>query len=553
MSVLRFLFARAKAYRWPLALVSLLSILGTLSTLAIPWLAGNLLGGIVSDQEQSLYEVAGLLVLVVVVTALLRVASSLQTIAVSTRVHADMRLDLYDHLQRLPMAFHDRARHGDILALMTFEVARLSDFLTGTLVSTPATLLMAGGAIVFMFLIDPTLGLLIVAILALFFLMSKVVGRRLRDIGSAARAAEARVVSIAERDLEMLAATKAAGREERQSGAYGELVEAARMQIVAQMRIFAVLGPVAGLIAALAAVLILVTIGSDVGESRDPEELFSFLFYAALLTRPIGALADVYGKYQSAIGTFARLREILEEPQEEGYRAGDAVLTCEGGITFDAVGFAYNQREMVLKDASCVIRPGQTVALTGKNGAGKTTIGKLLLRFYDPQAGMIRIDGSDIRDLQIQHLRRLIGYVPQMPALFNGTVRENILFGTPDASQEALEAACQLAQASSFIASLTDGFETEIGDHGVRLSGGQRQRIALARALLQDPPILLLDEATSMYDRDGEVAFIEACKTALADRTVLLITHRRASLALADRVLKVENARITEIAAPDAR
>ena len=185
------------------------------------------------------------------------------------------------------------------------------------------------------------------------------------------------------------------------------------------------------------------------------------------------------------------------------------------------------------------IAAGETVALTGANGVGKSTVARLLMRHHDPDAGTITLDGTDIAQLQVQSLRRQFGFVPQRALLFNGTIAQNIAFGRADTPTPAIEHAAENAQAAGFIAGLPNGYDTVIGDSGVRLSGGQRQRIALARALLHDPPIYILDEATSMYDLESEAAFVEACVRTLAQRTVILITHRPASLALADRVLKL--------------
>ena len=298
----------------------------------------------------------------------------------------------------------------------------------------------------------------------------------------------------------------------------------------------------------LAVALFLLLAGAAAGElERDPGRLFSFLFYAALLTRPVGSLAEVYGRLQIARGILARLERVLARPAEAGYAGADlpvAASAAAGAVEFRDVSFAYEGRNPVLAHASFAIAAGETVALTGENGAGKSTIISLLLRFYDPDSGTILVDGQDIASLQVQQLRRMTGYVPQRALLFNGTVRENIAFGRPEADDEALLEAARLAQALEFIEDLPDGFDTQIGDNGVRLSGGQRQRIALARALLVDPPILILDEATAMYDLEGESAFVTACRTALKGRTVIIITHRPASLALADRVLLVEGGQV---------
>jgi ATP-binding cassette, subfamily B, bacterial len=318
------------------------------------------------------------------------------------------------------------------------------------------------------------------------------------------------------------------------------------------VRITAFLGPLVGLLAALAAIAILIGASQSLLTKEGGQgDLFAFLLYAALLTRPVGGLANMYGQFQMARGTLARLQAILEMKAEPGYFGKKRIERSPGWLACENVNFSYPGRPKVLTNLSLEIRPGEAVALTGENGVGKSTLIKLLLRFYSPDSGRIALDGTDIRDIQVQDLRRQFGYVPQRPQLFNGSIADNIVFGQLEQDAKALESAIhraiEIAQADKFIAGLPKGLDTEIGDHGVRLSGGQGQRIALARALLRDPPIYILDEATSMYDLESEAAFVEDCVKALRGRTILIITHRPASLALADRVLYVSREGISEI------
>jgi ATP-binding cassette subfamily B protein/subfamily B ATP-binding cassette protein MsbA len=429
---------------------------------------------------------------------------------------------------------------------MSSDVATLSGFVSQSLVSTLSIVVTAGGALIILFWIDPVLSLLVPLLVPSFYVAMKLVGRRLRVLSATVREAEAQVMSTAEQDLEMLPAIKAFAREGLQSGAYRAQVDTARDLHVTEAKIYAVLGPSTQLITALAVIgMILIASQSLASKAMDTAELFSFLLYAALLTRPIGALADLYGQFNGARGSLERLQSVLNELPEPGYSAATR-LQCQGEIAFRDVWFSYPGRGGTLQGASLTVSPGEIVALTGENGAGKTTLIRLLLGMYIPQKGSILLDGTIISEIDIQNLRQQIGYVPQRALLFNGSVRENIAYGREGASESAIEKAAALAQALDFIKALPEGFDTLIGDQGVRLSGGQRQRVALARALLKEPPILILDEATSMYDLEAEQAFIEACETALAGRTVILITHRPASLALASRILVVEDGLVTE-------
>ncbi|MEO7865272.1 MAG: ABC transporter ATP-binding protein [Sphingomicrobium sp.] len=541
MNEVRALLSHALPYRGALALLAILTIASSMVVLAIPWLAGQMLGSIVTG-TQAQGTLITLLVGALVAAALISFATASQTAATMAQVLADLRQRVYAHVQNLPIGFHDHRGKGDTLALMTFEIAGLSDFLTGTLVTIPAKLLTTFGAVVLMFRIDPKLALIVPLLVPAFYLILKIVGWRLRGLAIALQLREAGVVVAAEEMLEMLPATKAFTREAAEAERYrGEVVEASRLRR-RQGQIIAVIEPLIGLMAALAAIVVLLLAGSSVGAGHlSPPQLFSFIFYATLLTRPVGGLAHVYGEIQTARGTLGRLQSVFAEPTEAVSQSDSRSTRAIGAIRFDAVHFAYPERDQVLKGLTLDIAAGETVALVGPNGVGKTALINLLMRFYTPQSGTILLDGRDIADMPIADVRRQIGLVPQAPLLFNATIRDNIAFGAEAATDRQVNAAARLAQASGFIATLPEGMETVIGDRGVRLSGGQKQRIALARALLKDPPILVFDEATSMFDDEGEHAFIEACGEALGGRTVILVTHRPATLALADRIVTLED------------
>ncbi len=539
------LLSLARPYRGQLFVVVLLSMLGSLTSLAIPWLGGQLLGGILKEEAIELRLVVILLVVTLILLTSLAIYSSIVSGSVSTRIEADLRRRVYAHIQRLPLTFLDQSRQGDLLALMTWEVSRLSAFLSGTLTGAPAALLTAIGACAILLSIDPIIALAVPLLVPAYYIVLKLIGRRLRGLATQRQEAEAAIYVAAEQDLALLPATKSFAREEVGLAAYEARLENARALALRETHIYASLGPALSLVTGIAAVALVLAAGSSFAkEAISTSELFSFLLYAALLTRPVGSLANLYGQFQTASGTLARLVQMLEEPIEAGYTAKGRIAPCRGAISLQGVSFAYAGREGTLRNINLDIAPGEIVAITGENGAGKSTIVSLILGFYTPQEGVISIDGIDIATLELRHLRTHIGYVPQRPLLFNGSVRENIVFGRENVSEEQIGQAATLAQAKQFIGNLPAGFETEIGDNGVKLSGGQRQRIALARSLLSNPSILILDEATSMYDLEGEAAFVAQCREALAGRTVIIITHRPASLALADRVIRLEGGRI---------
>lgn len=541
------LLEHAKPYWRKLILVVLLSLLGAITSLALPWLAARLLGGMLSLNAQDISTVATSLVAVLIGLTIVRIVSGYYSSKVATRIEADFQRDIYAHVQRLPMGFFDQGRQGDLLALLTWEVSRLSTFISQTLTAVPAAVMTCAGAMIILLLIDPVIAFLIPLLLPTYYFALKIIGRRLRGLARKVQQAEAAIFASAEEDIEMMPAIKSFACEDDRLFAYSGTVDTARGLKLQELKIYSVLAPTISLVTALAAVGILLAMGEGLQSQRiDPTEVFSFLLYAALLTGPVGSLANLYGQYNTARGTLERLGDVLQEPPEPGFQESRKPPQQATAIEFKNVSFAYHERRVTLDNLSFEIEPGQVIALTGANGAGKSTIVNLLLGFYRPQSGTIILDGVAISDFNLQALRRTIGYVPQHPLLQNGTIRENICLGRREPSRIAIERACTLAQAIDFIAELPLGLETEIGDHGVRLSGGQRQRIALARALLADPPLLILDEATSMYDPKGEALFVEKIRSALLGRTVIIITHRPASLALADRILSVEAGSVIE-------
>jgi len=542
------LIERASRYRGRLALISALALLGSASMLTIPALAGSLLGSAVTGGPIGNGGIILLLFAALLLTTGFTLATTIVTAAASSRILADIREEVFAHLCRMPLAFHDNSKQGDLLALATYEVAQLSGFLTTTLARVPATIATAVGATMMLFLIDPVLALVVPVLIPVFFVLLKLLGRRLRKIAARARRSEAQVFVLADSHLQMLTAAKASGAEDRQQAIYVEAVENAREQSFASQKASAAIAPVTALLAGIAAVLLIVAAGPQMGgDQKTPAELLSFLFYAALLTRPIGALTNVYGRWQIAKGTLNRLEAVLQLEEEPGYSGTGELSPAKGAIAFENVHFTYPGRDGPIKGASLNVEAGEIVALVGQNGCGKTTLVKLLLRFYELDSGRIAVDGHDIVNLDVQGLRRQIGYVPQRALLFNGTVRDNLVFGAPHGDPGSIERALELAQAREFVEKLPNGLNTLVGDNGVRLSGGQRQRLSLARTLLADPPILIFDEATSMWDIEGEAAFVETCKDALKGRTVILITHRPASLKLADRIVLVEGGKCREL------
>jgi len=550
MSDFRALFAFAAPQRAALAWAALLMLCESAAALLLPWAGGLLAEAMLrpgGQAPQGVNLVLAAMLGLFAAQALLKFGSTYLLGNAADRIVSDLKIRLYDHLQALPLAYYHERRLGDTLALLTNDVYVLTGYISGTALALLPLLFTAGGAVILMFRIRPALALLAVVLIPLFYLLMKIAGRRMRPLAAQLQEEYATAIAIAQENLGMLPAIKTFTRERQESARYREQIGRIFRLNVMQRGIYAALEPLAQLIAAAGIVLVLALASIDLGEGRLlPGQLVSFLLYAALLTRPVAGLADVYGQTQMARGAFARLRQAMEAPPEPAAHVGAALAAVKGEIEFRAVSFGYAGRPPALEDVDLHIAAGETIAIVGPNGAGKSTLAHLLMRLHEPSAGRILIDGIDIAGASLDSLRRQVGVVPQHVLLFNATVRDNIAYGRPGPAQAEIEAAARSARAHDFIAQLPQGYDTLIGDRGVRLSGGQQQRVALARALLKDPPILILDEATAMFDPQGEAEFLQACHDTLRRRTVLLITHRPASLAAADRVVRMEHGRIVE-------
>lgn len=452
-----------------------------------------------------------------------------------------LRSRLYEHMQFLPMRYFHERSPGETLALLSHEADSVSDFVTGTLVQLLPLSLTLLGAISIMFMLDAQIALLAILLMPAYYLAMKILGRRLRPLSAEWMESNARMYSLIEENIGMLPAIKAFVREKLERGRFEtrnqELLSISSRQILVN----AIMSPAITFLASSGLLLLLwMSINHVESGQLQTSELVSLLLYAMLLTQPISALANVYGEVQRTRGAADRLQAFFAE-RAEPYRKGQPDLyVAKGAIEFDEVSFNYPGRDPVLNHFKLKIEAGESVAITGQNGAGKSTLAYLLMRFDNPSSGRILIDGQDISQFNLKSLREQIGIVAQNTLLLNGSVRDNLVYGRFDATEEEMQKAAFAARANEFIEQLPEGYDTIIGDQGIKLSGGQRQRLSLARTLMKDPPILILDEATSMFDPQGEAGFIHESRDLLQQRTVILITHRPASLALADRIVKLE-------------
>jgi ATP-binding cassette, subfamily B, bacterial len=534
---LRLILEYARPYAFPLIVATILMLGQSAAVLAMPWLFGYLSEAIFTDIDFEIGWIALALIVLFALQASFQIIRSFMLTDISERIISDLRILTYAHVQSLPMSFHLQRRRGDLISAVTYETERLSGFLLGPALGFLPQLMTLVGALSLMVHFDPVLAIPIAMAIPVMALSAKLLGRRFRSVSAEYTHTLVQVLNTLESNLSMLPAIKSFVREPEVLEYYRRRVNELKQISTKMAKRQALLSPLVLFVTASGIVLVLWTSHSRLSAGYlGVREFVSFLLYAALLTRPVGQMANLWGQYQLAMGALENLNVILAT-EPEPHMAGEVPDAVAGDIEFKRVSFAHAAREPVFRDLNLRIPAGQTIALTGENGAGKTTLIELLLRFHEPQGGSVLLDGVDVEHLQLRALRNAIGVVPQIAYLFEGTVRENILFGNPEADDTAINVAVERAQATELVRKLPKGLQTMIGDKGVKLSGGERQRLALARALIKDPPILVLDEPTAMFDPSGEAAFVDAAHAIFADKTVIIITHRPASLALVDRVV----------------
>jgi ATP-binding cassette subfamily B protein len=504
--------------------------------------------GLTSDNEHLLNGALQVLLAATVLLAAATYARFLLVSWIGERVVADLRRDVFSHLVRLSPAFFEVNRTGEVLSRLTTDTTLLQ-VVIGSAVSVGLrnVLLMTGGTVMLLVSSARLTGL-VVLFVPLVVAPIIIIGRMVRRLSSLAQERVAEVSAQAGEALGEIRVMQAFTHEDADRRRFAARVEEAFVTSVRRIRARAVLTASVILLIFTAVGFILWMGGKAViAGTMTGGELSAFIFYAIVVAGSVGALSEVVGDLQRAAGATERLMELLATVPEITAPASPRPLPApRGEVTFDGVSFRYPTRpdSRALDGFTLAVRPGETVALVGPSGAGKTTVFQLLLRFYDPEAGSVRFDGVDLREADPAAVRARMGLVPQEPAIFSGSVLENIRYGRPEAGDAEVAAAAEAAAALGFIEELPERMQTELGERGIRLSGGQRQRIAIARAILRDPALLLLDEATSSLDAESERLVQRALDRLMRDRTTIVIAHRLATVLKADRIVVMDKGRI---------
>jgi len=509
----------------------------------------SLLGGVLQHGK---VPALALISLAVVLIALLKGLFSYAQLHITSRIGYQLvyslRRELFVHLQRLSLSFHNQARSGDLLIKVTGDTNTLKDVFVESALAVIGFLLTLFGMFAVMFVLNWRLSLIVLATFPVLFYALSYLYRKIKASAKRQRRSEGRIASRISEILTAVSVVQAFGREryeeerfETESGqTLEESIRTARMEASATR--------IVEMITAVGTWAVILLGCLQVLEGRmTPGDILIFVSYTTSLYKPIRGLARLSARASKAMVSAERIAEILEmEPDIQDDAQAVKASGLKGEIIFEDVCFDYGNGKSILNNVSFTISPGQTVALMGPSGVGKSTIANLLLRFYDPQQGRIFIDGTDIRQYTLASLREQIAVVLQESVLFCTTIKENIAYGKLDATMEEIIAATKAANAHDFILELEHGYDTVIGERGDTLSGGQRQRIAIARALIRNAPILILDEPMRGLDVESEMAVREALKRLMVGKTCLLITHDLQAVAQADLVLVLDEGRIVE-------
>jgi ATP-binding cassette subfamily B protein len=540
-----------------LVLLGIVVVVSTAGTVAGPaliaWGIDNALPAVMDQNDWvPAFGVVATYIVVAVLGAVLTAWYTVLAARISQAILFDLRKRVFLHTQRLSLEFHETYTSGRIISRQTSDLDSIRELLDSGLNQLIQGVLYMAFTAVALVLLDPTSGLVLAVSLVPLWFLIRWFQTNSQTLFRSTRVTSARVIVHFVETMTGIRAVQAFRKESRNRDEYGAYVEDYRVANTKVFNLFGTFDPVLVLIgnATLAAVVI---VGGFriVGGTLEVGALLAVALYAKRFFDPAQELAMFYNGYQSASAAMEKISGVLEErPSVPDPAKPTRLADATGKMDFDDVVFAYNKGKVVLPEFDLHIPSGQTIALVGSTGAGKSTLAKLMARFYDPTQGSVKLDGVDLRDLDTKDMRRAIVMVTQEAYLFSGTVADNIALGKPGASREEIEASAKAVGAHEFIMALPDGYDTDVNKRGGRVSAGQRQLLSFARAFIADPKVLILDEATASLDIPSERLVQEGLETLLADRTAVIIAHRLSTVAIAHRVLVMEHGRIVEDGTP---
>ena len=549
MNTYKRLLMYAKPYipRFLLAVVCI--VLAAAANLYVPWVVKDVIDEVLA--ERNLLMLNSIAIGIVVVFFFRGIFFYGQTYLMSyiaQKIIIDIREVLYRHLQKLSLAYYEKRKTGTIMSYITNDVAALQTALVDSMVELVTEGAILIGSLGTMFYLHWKLSLLTLVTMPIIAQAMKIFGKRLKQTSFIMQERIADITSVLQEAISSVRVVESFVREDYEIERFKKENYSNFSAQMKNTQIMATLTPVVEFLAAIGVMVIIWYGGLEViNGNLTAGALMAFLIYAVNLANPIKRLSRVFGNIQKAMAAAERVFEVLDTVPEIADKPNAKPLaTIDGKVSFKNVSFSYKEGETALDDISLEVNAGQMVAIVGPSGAGKTTIANLLPRFYDPTAGAILVDDTDIREITMHSLREQIGIVPQETVLFNGTVYENILYGDLNASKEEVIDATKAANAHDFVSAMPDGYETQIGERGSSLSGGQRQRLAIARAILKNPRILILDEATSALDTESEKLVQAALDKLMIGRTSFVIAHRLSTVLKANMILVMEKGKIVE-------
>ena len=536
-------------YKKKLIVGAVFLIAASATNLAVPLYIRNLVDIVMVEKNlERLNSIALAISLLFLVQLICQTIHNYLFDVTEKRVIADFRIKLFNHLHKMSVSYFVKRRTGEVMSRMTNDVTTIENIVT----DLPATMIqqsirLLGGIIIIIYM-NWKLTFMILVLAPVLALFARVFGRKLKKLSTEIQDKLAVSTTVLEENISCYQIVKSFVRDHLESNRFSKAIEDSFISARKRVIISAFFGPSIGFIAFSTSLVLLWYGGREVITGQiSPGELIAFILYATIIAGPMGSFARMYTRLQEGLGASKRLFELLDTQGEVRSLPNAQIMPkVSGQIEFDSTCFYYQENREVIKNISFKVEPGQTIALVGPSGAGKTTLIRLLHRFYDPTQGEIRVDGIPLKNVELSSYWKQIGIVPQETILFGGSIEMNIRYAKDGASEEEIIAAAKAANAHTFIMECPEQYKTVVGEKGIRLSAGQRQRIAIARAILKNPSILILDEATSALDNESEVLIQEALEKLMKNRTSIVIAHRLSTIHNAEKILVMDDGAIVE-------